>query len=160
MKTIEHRKVIELGCEDLYKTGICPICKIGYTPNGTGPSNNPSVTSLLKHLPSEPYLGGIPSYFHDWAYLVCKGGWAVRIIYGGQTYIAWDKASADNSYLELMKAQVEGKFDINYSSMSFLSRNFSKLKDSIQKALLLHQAQRNYLFVRKFGASSFGHSQH
>jgi len=118
----------------------CPICGTWYQSNGTGPSNNETVTEMLHKLPSEHYLGGFAPYFHDIAYLICGSGWAVHATYGKNGSVtAVDRESADDSYLTLMHYQVNCKCNI------FNSWWYHRM------------AKRNYEFVDHFGQSSFNH---
>ncbi len=59
-----------------------------YVPNGTGPTNNPFVTKLLKKLPSSK-ITDEAARFHDICYTI--GGAEIN------------KIEADNIYYELMK---------------------------------------------------------
>lgn len=123
-----------LNAYDLENGFLCPVCNRLFVPNGTGPQSSPVVSELLKMLPSEDIVGGLPPRFHDSAYFLCPAGFIVHFA----DVTAWDKASADEGYRALM---VSGHKD----------------SQGPAKALIELIAERNYLFVHAFGQSSYKH---
>lgn len=138
MRADIENKYLELSREDLFQGFPCPVCGVHYVPNGTGPTNLPLVARLLKWIPSESMVGGDSARFHDCAYLLCPAGWMIEFNSGLHTYHAWNKKSADESYLNLMK---ERYLD---------SRGLSRF-------LAWTAAKRNNFFVRAFGKKSYIH---
>ena len=140
MNVNTQTKTVSLSETDLRDGFSCPECGKFFKSNGTGPSNEPLITDALHDLPSEAICGGIPPQFHDCAYLLCPVGWVVE--FNGTT--AKDKASADEAYKALI-----------------IDQNAKRIQESFVPGLLrtmvYYLADRNYLFVHAFGASSYAH---
>lgn len=131
-------KVVTLGLYDLEMGFTCPDCGHTYYPNGTGPQSSGILSKLLRGLPSELIVGGLPARFHDAAYLMCPNGWTVRFVGSGRTFEAKDKASADRAYFDLAMWQ-------------------HKDSGGIARAMLWTICKRNYLSVKLGGKSSYRH---
>lgn len=127
-------KQIAVTEEDLWNGFPCPVCGKFYVPNGTGPTNKALIAKILKGMPSEAIVGGVPARFHDTAYLLCPAGWTVHL----GTHQAASKKQADRQYFRLMMDQ-------------------HKDSSGLASFLVWIMAKRNYGFVCVFGRSSFKH---
>lgn len=133
-----NNKTIVLSSYDLESGFPCPVCGHPFVPNGTGPMSQDKLSSLLKGVPSELVVGGIPPRFHDAAYLLCPEGWKVIFRLGGKSYIANDKVSSDKGYFRLMM-------------------DMHKDARGLARLMLWVIAKRNYLAVKLRGKSSYRH---
>jgi len=117
---------------------VCPECGHTYQANGTGPQSSGILSKVLRGLPSELIVGGLPARFHDAAYLLCSSGWIVRFDGSGRTFEARNRATADKAYFELAMWQ-------------------HRDSGGIAKGMLWVICKRNYLAVRKGGKTSYRH---
>lgn len=132
-------KVVYLDAFDLQEGFVCPECGKAFQANGTGPSNMGLFARILKGMPSELVVGGLPARFHDAAYLLCPAGWKVVCTAVYPEVTATDKPSADQGYFNLM-------------------RNTHKDAQGFASGMLWTIAKRNYLAVKWGGKSSYRHA--
>jgi hypothetical protein len=133
------KKIIFVDRFDLQNGFYCPECGKFYLPNGTGPTNRRLLSRILKGLPSELMVGGIPPRLHDTAYNLCPTGWTVAYqISDGTVVEIKNKAQADyRYYLEMLDAHKDSK--------------------GLAKILLKVIAKRNYWAVKYDGKKSYKH---
>ena len=130
---------LEVSVFDMTDGFMCPVCNKPYTPNGTGPANNKWLTRLLKMLPSNSAVGGLPPRFHDIAFLLCPKGYRISFNFGGELFVAYDFDSANNAYYNLMKRQIKDHVTWSLRGVCYFF------------------AWRNYTAVDKFGKKSYKH---
>jgi hypothetical protein len=123
----KYTKHIELT-EEMLMQGFDCQCGKFFQPNGTGAVNMPFLTRMLKCLPSESMLGGIPPRFHDAAYQLCSAGFSVMFVYHAvdrDVHIFADsKESADSGFLALMRLRNEECKGFARSLTNFLSNQY------------------------------------
>jgi len=134
------KKIIFVDRFDLQNGFYCPECGKFYLPNGTGPTNKRILSRILKGLPSELMVGGIPPRLHDAAYNLCPAGWTVAYqTLDGTVLEIKTKDQADKAYYnEMLDAHKDAK--------------------GLARMLLKVIAKRNYLAVRIDGKASFKHA--
>jgi hypothetical protein len=139
MITNRSLKKIFVDQFDLQEGFICPECGKFYLPNGTGPTNKRLLSKILKWLPSEIMVGGIPPRLHDACYALCSVGWIVLFqVSSGKVVEVKTKAQSDKLYFsEMMAAHNDAK--------------------GLAWAMLYAAAKRNYWAAKYDGKSSFRH---
>ncbi len=64
-------KMVVITEEMATKGGVCPICGKFFKPNGVGPMDSKTLTTILNKIPSSSILRYGANY-HDWAYHIGK----------------------------------------------------------------------------------------